>query len=122
MNPQYEKVKGFLEKLFVNSKYSNEGIADEALESAITIAEYGNTIKNVLYRIAENRQRVVLGRRAKIFDDLYKRVVEVGKNQDFEEYDSALAVLMKEGRGMQQSASRMKNIDNMRGLLTNGKH
>ena len=72
MNPQYERVKGFIEKLFDNSKYSNEGIADEALESAITIAEHGETLRNILYKIAENRQRIVLDRRARIFD-VYER-------------------------------------------------
>ena len=103
-----------------SAKLPNDLIAENALENALVLSQYADSVKQMLYEIAEQEQRRVLDARTRTFENLYKDVVKACRKGDAGQYQYAIAVLMHHGRTVQQTAAKMKQIERLRSVLTNG--
>ena len=115
------QVHGLVGKIMNSSaKLPNDLIAESAIENALVLSQYADSVKQMLYEIAEQEQRRVLDARTRTFENLYKDAVKACRKGNAGQYQYAMAVLMQHGRIVQQTVAKMHQIESLKGVLTNG--
>jgi hypothetical protein len=113
------KVHGLVKRIMNGSEIlPAECIVENAIENALLLAQYGDSVKEALYQIAVQEQKKVLDARTRTFENLYRNAVR--KRKDLDQYNDALNMLLELGRSVQYTAARMRRLENLRGMLTNG--